>query len=486
MSRVPTANIDYTSKDYEAYRDLMIQKLQEKMPEYTDTSETDAGIVILESLANGLDIISLYADIVANDVILTTTQDRSLAVILAKCLGYTPYNQTASEYEQVFVLSEVREEDTLIPQGTLVCTEESMDVSTLYFETMEDLIIPSGCLGDEKDEDGNYLYTVRVVNGSSVSQDVIGSSNGSPLQSFNLTYTEVLVDSIQLYVDEGEGQELWTKVNSFIDCDETSKVYTVSVDEFDVCTVEFGNGIKGKIPLVYDNGISVDYRIGGGEVSNVNANTITELDSSVAFVESTFNLEATVLGHDKESIESIKENAPAYFRTRDRIVTLDDYSDIIRINFYDFLYLKTVRDEEDKRLAHVHYMMREGHKLTSDLVQEVVEFITERQMIGTTFDLNPYVEQTMDFECVMYVDKDYDGEEIKSDVLEYLDETIFAYGELRFGSTIVKSDLENEIKNMFEGILSFRINTPTDDIISPSSEVSVITKGNISIEVKYL
>lgn len=97
MSRIPTTGIDYTSRDYEAYRTLMIEKLQEKMPEYTDTSSTDAGIVIIEALANGLDILSLYSDIVANDVVLPTTQDRKLAVALAKCLGYTPYNQTASE-----------------------------------------------------------------------------------------------------------------------------------------------------------------------------------------------------------------------------------------------------------------------------------------------------------------------------------------------------------------------------------------------------
>ena len=78
MSRKPTKSIDYTNRDYEAYRELMIQKLKEKMPEYTDTSSTDAGIVILECLANGLDILSMYSDIVANDVLLPTTQDRRM------------------------------------------------------------------------------------------------------------------------------------------------------------------------------------------------------------------------------------------------------------------------------------------------------------------------------------------------------------------------------------------------------------------------
>lgn len=486
MSRKPTKNIDYTSRDYEAFRALLIKKLQEKMPEYTDTSETDAGIVILEALANGLDILSLYSDVIANDVILPTTQDRKLAVIIAKCLGYTPYNQTASEYEQVFVLDGVREENTLIPRGTVVKTEESTDLATLYFETMDDLIIPAGALGDEKDEDNNYLYTVRVQHGTSIYQDVIGTSTGASLQSFKLGYTGVIVDSIELYVNEGSGQELWRRVDSFLDYDETSKVYTVSVDEFDVCYIEFGNGLKGKIPSAYPNGIIANYRVGGGEVGNVNANIITELDSSVAYVKSTFNLEATVLGHEKESLDSIKENAPASYRTRDRIVTLDDYSDLLRINFYDFLQLKTLRDEDDKKLAHIFYMMRDGYKMTDDLVSKIASFIAERSMVGTTYDLNPYVEQPVDLDCVMYVNKDYNKEEITSNVISYLESVVFYYGELGFEDSIVKSDLENEIKSTFAGILSFRINSPTEDIITPSAVQNVLTKGTINITSSYL
>ena len=486
MSRKPTANIDYTSRDYEAFRELLIQKLQEKMPEYTDTSETDAGIVILEALANGLDILSLYSDIIANDVILPTTQDRKLAVIIAKCLGYAPYNQTASEYPQVFVLGEKRLEDTIIPKGTIVKTKDSSDLATLYFETVEDFVIPRGALGNEQDEDGNYLYTVQVKQGSSVYQDVLGSSTGAPLQSFALHYTNALIDSIELYINEGSGQELWKRVDTFIDYDETSRVYTASVDEFDVCTIEFGNGLRGKIPSVYPNGIVANYRIGGGEVGNVSANIITELDSTVAYVESTFNLEATVLGHEKESLESIKENAPASYRTRDRIVALDDYSDLLRINFYDFLQLKTLRDAEDKKLAHIFYMMRQGYSMTANLVSKIAEFIAERSMVGTTYDLNSFVEQPVDLNCVMFVDQDYDKDELVANATAYLEGVTFFYGELKFGDSIIKSDLESEIKNTFEGILSFRINSPTDDIISPTSPENVLVKGAINITANYL
>lgn len=486
MSRKPTESIDYTSRDYEAFRELMIQKLKETMPEYTDTSETDAGIVILEALANGLDILSLYSDIIANDVILTTTQDRKLAVLIARCLGYIPYNQTTSEYPYVFVLSDKREENTLIPKGTRVKTKDSSDLATLYFETMKDLVIPAGALGDEKDEDGNYLYTTTIQHGTSVYQDVIGTSSGAPLQSFKLNYTGVLVDSLELYINEGVGQILWTRVDSFLEYDETSMVYTVSVDEFDVATVEFGNGLKGKIPTSYPNGIIANYRVGGGEISNVNSGIITELDSSIAYVDSGFNLTATTLGHDKESLDSIKENAPAMFRARDRLVTLGDYEDLLRMNFYEFLRVKALRDTTDKRLAHIYYMLREGYSMTPKLVSRITEFISTREMIGTSFDLNPYVAQPVNLVCVLYVDENYDKDEVLADVKAYLEGVTFSYGELLFNDTIVKSDLENEIKKTFKGILAFRINTPTDDIIAPSAPQNVLTKGTITITSKYL
>ena len=68
MSRTATNGIDYTSKDYESYRADMLKSLQEKMPEYTDLRESDAGVVIIELLAQGLDVLSLYQDILANEV----------------------------------------------------------------------------------------------------------------------------------------------------------------------------------------------------------------------------------------------------------------------------------------------------------------------------------------------------------------------------------------------------------------------------------
>lgn len=485
MSRVPSMNIDYTSRDYEAFRALLIQKLQEKMPEYTDTTETDAGIVIIEALANGLDILSLYADIVANDVLLPTTQSRRLAVLIARCLGYTPYNQTASEYEQVFVLSETQQNDVIIPVGTVVRTEDDNDLNTLYFETVTPLTIPSGKLGNEKDANNNYIYHCTVKAGQSIFQDVLGSSTGAVLQSFKTNYTNVLVDSLEVYVDEGNGDELWTKVDSFIDADANSKVYMVLVDELDQCIIQFGNGLKGKIPVAYPNGITANYRIGGGEVSNVSAGDINTLDTGIAFVESTFNLAISVKGHDKESLESIKVNAPASYRIRDRLVTLDDYEDLLKMTYIDFLDIQAVQDTVDRKLVHLYYIMRDGYSFSAALASEVSQFISARAMIGCTYDIAQYTAQTVNLTCVLYYSSDYDVDEVKANINAYL-AGAFSTDNVLFETSLVKSDLEAGVKANVAGVYSFRINTPSTDIITPSASNNILTLGTVTITANAL
>lgn len=486
MSRLQTDKIDYTSRDYDGFRELLIEELKKKMPEYTDIRESDAGIVILEALANGLDIMSLYLDVVANDVILPTTYDRKMAVLISKCLGYEPYNQTTSTYPQVFVLNEKKDRDYVIPKGTRLKTADDNDVDTLYFEVVEDFTIPANCLGNEQDEEGNYLYTAKVCQGETINQDIIGSSSGAPLQSFKMNYTNVLIDTIELYVNEGQGFKLWNRVDNFLESTEESRVYTANVDEFDVCTIEFGNGFKGKIPISYPSGISATYRIGGGSATNVSANTIVEIDTSSLDVESTFNLEAIVLGHDKESLDSIKENAPASFRARNRLVTLQDYEDLLRINFYDFFDIVAERDFVDKRLAHIHYIMKPNYTMKPELVEDITRFITERSMIGTLFELHEHKPQVINLVGKLYVDRYFDPEKVKEEVISYITNTIFSFDKRKFGRSIIKSDIEMEVKNSINGVLSLRLNSPVEDIIVPTKVYNVLELGTIDIDSSIL
>ena len=484
--RKATQGIDYTSRDYQAYKQLMIDKLQERMPEYTDTSETDAGIVILEALANGLDIVSYYSEAIANDVMLATTHDRRLAVLLAQDLGYSPYNQTASVIPMVFTLEIEQDEDITIERGTVVTTVDTGDIEAISFETMEDLVIPKGKLGDEKDEDGNYIYTVLAKQGELVDSDYLGSSDGTAYQTFTLTYSEVLVDTLELYVDEGDGEVLWTRVDSFQDYGRDSKVYIILVDEYDNCTIEFGSGVKGKIPAIYDNGIRATYHVGGGITGNVQENTVTVLETDIAYVDSCFNLEPVIFGHEKESVDEIRYNAPAHNRVRDRAVTLKDYEDLIKVNVskYDDLYhilnTKAIRNSSDLMKVDLYYQMREGYSMTTELQDFLLEFFTPRTMIGTSYTLIPYVPNKVNIVANLTVDKDYSTSEVKKEVEQFIT-SCFEYGNFTFEDEIVKSELEEDIKNSISGVKAFRINNPSTDIIISDYDYQIFTLGTIVI-----
>ena len=468
------SNVDYTNRDYDAFRNMMIAKLQEKIPEYTDTSETDAGIVIIEALANGLDILSMYLDIIANDLFLPTTQSRKTALMLAKTLGYVPYERTASEYKQVFVLTALRDVSTVIPKGTLVKVPNNYDgEETLYYETQENLTIPSNHLGDEKT--GNeYNYTVTVKSGRTISDDVIGSSNGSAFQTFQCTYSGVILDTLKVYVDEGNGEELWSKVDTFYNTDGNSKVYIVSVDENDVCRITFGNNYNGKIPQMLSNNISATYMIGGGAKSNVSNNTITTLETGIAFVGSTFNVGCLTVAHDKEDIDSIKLNAPTHFIAQDRLITLGDYNSLLKSSFPQFRNIMTLNDNTEPLELSINYHMKYGYTFTTALENELDEFIGERQIAGVTYEFKECSQQTVTGDIKIYLKHNYSE---PSDFNTSLNSFVTDYfSELDVGESVIKNDLEDSIKNNFECVRTVAVNG-VDDIISPSNSHTLLVNG---------
>ena len=328
-------NVDYTTKDYESFRQDMIVRLQQKIPEYTDTSESDFGIVLIELLAHGLDILSYYNDRVAREMFLDSALERDSVVSIAtNILGYEVQENTPSQFYQVFRITPT-DAVTLIPKGTQVrtVTDQGEEVEeSILFETIEDLYIPPECYGDEKDDEGNYLYQVLVEQGESHYDVVLGTSTGDANQEFYVPSTGVIRDSIEVYViGENGTPEKWKRVPNFISSKTDDKHYTVRMMDEDVAVVKFGNGKSGKIPYTVESGITVNFKVGGGSKGNVSPYTITDFEDTEAGYLETFNpYHAHVVGVDKESLEELVINAPASLKTMWGAITTEDYADLVR------------------------------------------------------------------------------------------------------------------------------------------------------------
>src|SRR6266851_3120821 len=69
-------DIDYLAKDYESFRELILDRLALIMPEWTETHAPDFGFTLVELLAYAGDYLSYYQDAVATEAYLGTARQR--------------------------------------------------------------------------------------------------------------------------------------------------------------------------------------------------------------------------------------------------------------------------------------------------------------------------------------------------------------------------------------------------------------------------
>lgn len=475
VSRKPTEGIDYVTRDYEGFKQGMIDELGIRMPEYTDRSQTDAGIVIIELLSKGLDILSYYMDAIANETLLPTLRRRGSANVWCNILSYIPRRATPSETEQVFVLSSVQDEDFTIPAGTQVKTKGTAIEEEVIFETLEDLVIQAGDLGDEVNSSDEYIYKVRAVQGVSVNSEYVGSSDGTPNQKFPLSYSPVIYSSVEVVVNEGDGFEPWTKVDNFIDSGPNDKHYILFYTDNNIAYVQFGDGVLGKIPTQFSGGIFASYRVGGGVVGNIGANKVVLMETPIALIASTFNpSEVLVKGEDDETVEEIKRNAPKYPGTRWGALTLSDFEFVVLQSFPQVIFASSEVDSVDVDDIHIYLVTTDGASVSNELRNKILELFDEnvggRKIVGADdIYIEPAVLVPVNVTMTVIVGTGYSRASIESQIQDYVQD-YFKVGNYPFNTPFSTSSFVTKImtEGVTEGIVSITISQPSSPVLTPN------------------
>jgi hypothetical protein len=312
--------VDYTSRDYASVRTVLINAIPEWLPEWTNRSESDFGIVLIEMFAYTADILSYYIDRVANEAFISTAVQRASVLSLATMIDYRPAGRAAATTTLSFTVSDDAIAPVTVPAGTQVSTVPDPTSDPVVFETDEPVTIAIGATD-----------TVAATEGVSTAEDVtspVGISDGAPDQAFSLYYPNIIDDSLTIFVDEDGGgpgsAAAWRFVGHLIDATSEDRVYTTAVDENGVTFVLFGDDVNGRIPTL-GAVITATYRVGVGVDGNVGSGTLTELVAPVVGIDSVTNVSAATGGADEESIESIRKQAPRSLTVLERAVTTEDY-----------------------------------------------------------------------------------------------------------------------------------------------------------------
>jgi hypothetical protein len=139
-------------------------------------------------------------------------------------------------------------------------------------------------------------------------------------------------DAIRVLPDSaGRPLEVWVRwheVPDFHASGPRSRHYTLDRLSGEI---RFGDGEQGMIPPPARSNLRMAlYRTGGGTQGNRPADNLTELKTTVPYVDSVTNLEPAAGGSGAETLDAVRLRGPRTLRHRDRAVTIADYEDLAR------------------------------------------------------------------------------------------------------------------------------------------------------------
>ena len=206
---------------------------------------------------------------------------------------------------------------------------------------------------------GLLLNTAMGTQAVTIIDEVLGSSNETSSQQFRTNQAPVLAGA-QLYVREpefppaderakikdepaspalqtvtdqtGRPKEIWVRWDPTPDFYGSGPRDRHFVLDNLTGEVRFGDGQNGLVPPAGTGNIRMSrYRTGGGAIGNKPAGVVTQLKTTVPYVQKVVNLLAASGGSESETIDSLLQRAPRSLRHGYRAVTVKDYEDLAQL-----------------------------------------------------------------------------------------------------------------------------------------------------------
>ena len=331
MPTITPPRIDYTNKDYQSLVAALLEVGRERLPDWTDQSANDPGVVLTELFAYMGDIVLYYIDRALNEGFLDTAVERRSLVNLLRLIGYELRPARPATADLTLLFSDKAEDLGMvtIPRGAAFETTIKIDNEPVTFRYVGPQLQFDTTPLPSTTEDGKTYHrydSLPVVQVDHVVDgEIVASSDGSAGQQFRLAKQRLIDDTLVLRVDEGGGPVVWTRQPSLLQSRGADLHYTLRHDADEYAWVTVGDNRYGHVPRRGFNNITADYLTGGGAKGNVPLRTIKKFVGSLKPLKVLFNEKPASGGMDPESVRDAAARAPRQFRSMDRAVTVQDY-----------------------------------------------------------------------------------------------------------------------------------------------------------------
>lgn len=420
--------------------------------EFTDYNFEASGLsLILDLISYLIHYLTFYLNTSVNESFLSTAIIRKNINSIVKSLNYIPRRKTGATAIITIVLKTEFipvDTDTVITINTYTTFSSS---SYNFFSTNSYQLTALN----------NYTFEIEIKQGT-IKEETF-TSDGTANQEITIENDDVDNDIFNVYVND----ELWTNENNLTEIDETSETYQLELTDSNYVKIIFGDNILGKIPgSGYE--IKVIYSETVGEDSN-NLTTfilsqILEDNKTGIYDNSNFTItttEQSTGGAEYETIESIKLNAPNFYASQNRLITVNDY--IAYLQQHQLVKSAFVwgGDEEIKqKYGYIYITIKpeSGENLNTYEKSIIEDYLSEKNILTMNVDL---------------IDVDY----------IYIDLTgsIYYYQQYELELNEVRETVNTTITDFFNNIEDFNDVFKMAKLITDINNLDEIANTNITI-----
>jgi len=294
---------------------------------------------ILDVLAYNTHLNALIANFALNESYLGTAQLRSSVVSLAEGVGYVPDTETSSQARvRVTFTTSTTPRDTIIALPAYTKFSTSVDDVSYNFQTIETYYAT---------DDGTGFYEFKTADGSNripiyegtyrTKTFLVGEYEDNPV--YIIPDPVLDADTVRVNVYESTTSSVSATYSNILNASTISAqstVYILKEAPNGYFELSFGDGETFGVAPEAGSKIVVEYLATNGSVAN-GANLfapVSQLDQGGVTADLSVTTYTQSVGGDvKESIESIRKNAPFQYATQNRMVTAEDYSSLILRNY---------------------------------------------------------------------------------------------------------------------------------------------------------
>lgn len=320
------SSISLVGLDFNTIKSNFTQYLQSQ-DTFKDYNFAGSGLnTLLDVLAYNTQYNAFYLNMVANEMFLDTALQRSSVVSHAKLLDYVPKSSIAPTAFVNLTVSGVTNTSLTLPSGTNFLSESVNGVNYNFITTESTTVNVSGGIAQFND--------IEIKQGIEVTYRFTVDPVSNPTYTFQLPDSNIDTSTIQVTVQTSSTDTSYNVYNlssNYLTLNGNSLVYFLQESLNGNYEIYFGDGILGN-QLVKDNIVIVSYLITQG-TSSAGANNFVLMDSVSGFVNTTiYGITPASQGSEKETIDSIKYQAPKSYSAQNRAVTKDDYITLINQN----------------------------------------------------------------------------------------------------------------------------------------------------------